>query len=539
MTDSIKPPPINRSDVEKLTFPGAKSGKNWQKAFFCQGEPDHFRGVVTLISGLRVKKSANRRQPHFLRSKPAHDQSRLEPLPAPRQTTDGDHKMNHSSRKILLLLLLVLTLEENSQPAFGRQNEKELASRDTGNQFVQNVPRRSFGSSYTPVLDALQRERVPGSWRYNPTAKPPMVGFPVGAGTNIAISSPSAPEAQEVDGSTGGLLGSLLGPFNIMGSLNGTQKQLRDLQSPIRQLREPIADLHAPISSLTGPLSDLKDPMVQLRQPIENLREPLTGLRQPMEDLKQPLSDLRSPMQDLKNPISDLKGPINELRGPVSELKAPLYMVERSTKALTPSLNGVSNSLDSMRQPIGKLYAPIDKLHKPLSDIAGPLGELGAPMNGLPKPLNELTASTTELTNEVGSLRKQLGSLQNSIESIASNISYAVIFGSLMVCLALFLHRRIPSATAPTRTTVESIDDEQFSPDNESGDSSPHEHHHVTVMTTEPVPESELKHMHESHSLYSGHGQQAGNPGTVVHPNHGLQNTARAKTPLPPPPPVE
>lgn len=398
------------------------------------------------------------------------------------------------NQKTLLLVLILAAVF--SAPVYSRAKPQKHT--ETIESRFNRPERRSYIASPTPILDAVQRQRTPGTWRFAPVNKLKPVGSqtlqPV-INTPMPIVAPSvnAEPLHEEESVPAGIVGTLLSPVKIWQSLHGTQRNLKDLQTPLRDLRLPIAELKEPISDLNYQVSTLSVPIGDLKEPLLQLQQPMIDLKQPISDLKHPLSEMKLPLEKLNSSVNKLNAPIDELGKPIEQLRAPLYAVEGGTKSLNPSLNGVSRELSSMRTPIANLSAPLTNLQSPLTKIATPLNQLGDPMAKLPKPLSELSESTASLTGEVRGLREQLGSLQKTIEGIASNISMAVVFGSFLVCVALFLHRRIPSAAAPTITTVEEIDEEILEPaapgtkTKKKAEST----HHITVMTTEPMPESE------------------------------------------------
>lgn len=372
----------------------------------------------------------------------------------------------------------------------------------------------NFRRSDTPLIDNIMR-----AYRYapqEPVAQPaPVDANGISQAATIAPDT-GGPRRARARGSNGyrygngngngdgdgGLLGGLLGGLSPLSGLEGTETQLRRLQRPLRELQEPLHELSAQVEALSGPLAGLQEPISGLPGPLSSLRDQVQSLNFPIYSLVAPVAELRQPLSNLEMPISELSMPLGDLRQPLSDLRAPLSGLQRPLQGLSGPLNGLVDSTARLNQPLGAVSArlaalnqPIGRLSAPIAQLSGPLGSIRQPLTGIPQPVKDLSDSVLALRGEVEGLHQTVGDLKQAILDIARYVSLAIITGAVIVCAALFIHRKIPSAVQPTRTTVKKKAGEAIDMNPPQG-GSPRVGEVMeteTVMTTEPIDEQEAK----------------------------------------------
>ncbi|MFN8655259.1 MAG: hypothetical protein U0105_02870 [Candidatus Obscuribacterales bacterium] len=154
-------------------------------------------------------------------------------------------------------------------------------------------------------------------------------------------------------------------------------------------------------------------------------------------------------------------------------------------------MQGLASSARQLQSPLANLRTPLGTVSTQLTALKKPLAELSQPMHGLPGDVRKLSESVSTLRAEMRQLHGQIGSLHHSIDNIAQNVSMAVILGAITIAVSLFMHRKVPSNTQPTMTTVETVEESpETGPsmrrqDRTAARKSPRKK--VSVMKTKPI----------------------------------------------------
>lgn len=297
------------------------------------------------------------------------------------------------------------------------------------------------------------------------------------------------------------------GLFGFLNPLGGTQRALQGLEDPIGGLANPIRQLRSPLQKLQQPIRELRRPLEELNEPLERLDSSIQNLRTPVDELQRPLTNLEQPIRDLNQPLRSLQQPINSLSTPLKKLDKRVNQLNAGVNGLKSPMNSVSTQVSALRAPLSDLVRPVENIGTPLNRIATPLNRLSTPIEHLSPAVGQLSTSVTGLREQVANLQDQVKTLRTSMNDIARNISLAVAFGAITISVAIFAHRKIPAATQPTRTVMETVED---SPPRSTGSvsesssaevpwstsrrPSPHKSSRKTVITTAPIaPEESLE----------------------------------------------
>lgn len=271
------------------------------------------------------------------------------------------------------------------------------------------------------------------------------------------------------------------------------------------------------LAPMTDGLTDTAWGLNATAASVQMLQDPLQKLSSPLGGLTQPLNGLAQPLTGLAQPITLLAQPITKLAQPIHELGTPLTDLSHSASSLGKPMGSLGNSITGLQRPLQGMQAPLEGLPRPLQGLATSLFGLQQPITGLQRPLTQLATPIAGLQEEMHALRGQIINLERTIVDIGRNVTLAIVFGSSIIAYAIWTHRKVPAAVAPTVTTMETHP--QHAPDGTD--------HHTTIIHTHPAPKTGA----------AGEHGPGGTPGPSGEHGHGGTTPPPDDHNPPPPPP--